>query len=100
MEHLDPALLEGDEVHAALIARDIGAVYRHLRRLGVSQGHIAQLTGQSEEEVSKILRGRRVCDVWVLERIADGLGIPRAWLGVSHGKETVRVPRSTAPSPE
>ena len=34
---------------------------------------IAQLTGQSQSEVCEILKGRRVRDVWVLERIADGL---------------------------
>jgi hypothetical protein len=34
----------------------------------------------------RILKGRRVRDVWVLERIADGLGIPRAWMGLSYGE--------------
>jgi len=75
-------------MRAALTARDIGTVYRHLRRLGISQRHIAQRTGQSQSEVSEIMgRGRQVSNVWVLERIADGLGIPRAWLGVSYGEE-------------
>jgi transcriptional regulator with XRE-family HTH domain len=100
VEHLDPALLQGDEVRAALIARDISAVYRHLRCLGVSQRTIAELTGHSQDEVSEILRGRRVLDVWVLERIADGLGIPRAWLGVSHGPKKEGVPWPTRPSPK
>ncbi|MGH3755668.1 MAG: hypothetical protein ACRDRP_23845, partial [Pseudonocardiaceae bacterium] len=44
--------------------------------------------GQSQSEVSDIMRGRTVRDVTVLERIADGLGIPRAWMrlaGVAGG---------------
>jgi transcriptional regulator with XRE-family HTH domain len=83
---LDPALLD-DEMRAVLAARDIGTLYRHLRRLGISQRQIAQLTGQSQSEISEIIKGRQVRDVRVLERIADGLGIPRARLGVSYGEE-------------
>ncbi|MBV9011683.1 MAG: helix-turn-helix transcriptional regulator [Pseudonocardiales bacterium] len=93
MGPLDRALFEGDEMRAVLAARDIGTVYRHLRRLGVSQRHIAQLTGQSQSEVSEIMvRGRQVSNVWVIERIADGLGVPRAWLGVSYGEEPAEAP--------
>jgi hypothetical protein len=33
------------------------------------------------------LQGRQVQNVWVLERIADGLGIPRAWMGLSYGEQ-------------
>jgi transcriptional regulator with XRE-family HTH domain len=84
---IDRTVLEGADIRAALTARDIGTVYRYLRRLGVSQRQIARLTDQSQSEVSEILRGRRVCNGWVLERIADGLGIPRAWLGVSYAEE-------------
>jgi transcriptional regulator with XRE-family HTH domain len=87
MDSPDPAFLDNDEMRAALAARDVGAVYRRLRRLGVSQRQIAQLTGQSQSEVSEILRGRRVQNVWVLERIADGLGIPRARIGLSYGEQ-------------
>ena len=92
MDPLDPALFEGDEVRAVLAARDIGKVYRLLRRLGISQRNIAQLTGQSQSEVSEILRGRQVRNVQVLERIANGLGIPRARLGVSYGEERAEAP--------
>jgi transcriptional regulator with XRE-family HTH domain len=87
VEPLDPAFFDDDGVRAALAARDIGTLYRLLVRVGVSQRRIAQWTGQSQSEVSEILRGRQVGDVRVLERIADGLGIPRAWLGVSYGEE-------------
>ncbi|MBW0011038.1 MAG: helix-turn-helix domain-containing protein [Pseudonocardiales bacterium] len=86
MSPLDPEFFD-DEVRAALAARDIGALYRLLRRVGVSQRKIAQLTGQSPSEVSEIIKGRQVLNVRVLERIADGLGIPRARLGVSYGEQ-------------
>jgi len=79
-------------MRAALAARDIGTVYRLLGRLGVSQRRIAQLAGQSQSEVSEIRKGRQVRDVWVLERIADGLGIPRAWMGLSYGEQTPDTP--------
>jgi hypothetical protein len=45
MDLIDRRFLEGEDIRAALTARDIGAVYRHLRRLGVSQRYIARLTG-------------------------------------------------------
>ncbi|MGH4011070.1 MAG: helix-turn-helix domain-containing protein [Pseudonocardiaceae bacterium] len=74
----DPAMFEGAEMQAALAARDVTLVYRLLSQRGVTQREIARRTGQSQSEVSNILRGRQVRDVTVLERIADGLGIPRA----------------------
>ncbi len=79
-------------MRAALTARDIGAVYRLLGRQGVSQRQIALLTGQSQSEVSEIRKGRRVRDVGVLERIADGLGVPRAWMGLSYGGQAPDTP--------
>jgi len=92
MGPIDPEFFKGDEMRAALAARDIGTVYRLLRRVGVSQRQIAQRTGQSQSEVSEILKGRKVRDVWVLERIADGLGVPRAWMGLSYGEEGPDTP--------
>jgi len=74
-------------MRAALARRDIGAVYRALVESGVSQRRIAQLTGQSQSEVSEVLRGRRVCGYDVLARIADGLGVPRGWLGLAYDQE-------------
>ncbi|MGH3720914.1 MAG: helix-turn-helix domain-containing protein [Pseudonocardiaceae bacterium] len=92
MGPIEPEFFDGEEMRAALTARDIGTVYRLLGRLGVSQRRIAQVTGQSQSEVCEILKGRRVRDVWVLERIADGLGVPRAWLGLSYGEQAPDPP--------
>lgn len=84
---LDPALLDRPDVRAALASRDVGAVYRLLGKAGVTQRQIAQLTHQSQSEVSAIRQGRQVRDVEVLERIADGLGVPRAWMRLSYGED-------------
>jgi transcriptional regulator with XRE-family HTH domain len=89
---IDPEFFDGEEMRAALAARDIGTVYRLLRRQGLSQRRIAQWTGQSQSEVSEILKDRKVHNVWVLERIADGLGIPRARIGVSYGEQAPQAP--------
>jgi transcriptional regulator with XRE-family HTH domain len=82
-----PRWYERSEARAVLDARDIGAVYRLLQREGVTQREIAQRTGQSQSEVSEILRGRRVRDVLVLERIVDGLGVPRAFMRLTGGAD-------------
>jgi transcriptional regulator with XRE-family HTH domain len=77
---VDPAWFETPELRRILTARDVGALYHALKGFGLSQRQIAQRTGQSQSEVSEILKGRQVRDVTVLERIADGLGIPRSYL--------------------
>jgi len=83
------------DMRRALADRDISAVYRLLRRVGMSQRHIAALTGQSQSEVSEILRGRQVMAYDVLVRVADGLGIPRGYMGLAYDppieSETSRV---------
>ncbi len=86
----DPAMFEGEEMRAALAARDVTLVYRLLSQRGVTQREIARRTGQLQSEVSNILKGRQVRDVTVLERIADGLGIARARMrlaGVAGGED-------------
>ncbi len=70
-------------MRAALAARDIGEMYRTLTNLGVSQRQIATLVGQSQSELSEIIKGRVVKDYRLLERIAEGLGIPRELIGLS-----------------
>ncbi len=76
-------------MRAALAVRDMGVVYRALRDTGISQRQIAQHTGQSQSEVSEIIKGRVVKDYAVLERIAEGLGIPREYMGLSHSATSV-----------
>ncbi len=71
-------------MRAALRVRDIGGVYRLLQRAGVAQRRIAALTGQSQSDVSEILSGRQVISYDLLSRIADGLGVPRGYLGLAY----------------
>jgi transcriptional regulator with XRE-family HTH domain len=66
----------------ALATHDIAAVYRLLQRFGVSQRVMAARTLQSQSEISEILAGRRVVAYELLVRIADGLGVPRGWMGL------------------
>ena len=79
----DPKIWTRPAMRQALAGMDIGAVYRILQAQGFSQQRIAALTGQSQPEVSAILRGRRVIAYLVLARIADGLGIPPSYLGLA-----------------
>ncbi len=79
-------------MRAALAAREVSSVYRLLCRTGVSQRQIAAMTGQSQSEVSEILKGRQVMAYDVLARIADGLGVPRGYMGLAYDEVTaVRV---------
>jgi transcriptional regulator with XRE-family HTH domain len=81
---VNPALWWREDMRAALLARDIGTVYRLiLEATGMSQYRLADLVGQAQSEVSEILKGQRVKDVMVLERIADRLGIPRELMSLS-----------------
>jgi transcriptional regulator with XRE-family HTH domain/tetratricopeptide (TPR) repeat protein len=85
---LSPDVWNEPEMKQALADRDISSVYRLLRRVGISQRHIAALTGQSQSEVSEILKGRQVMAYDVLARIADGLGIPRGYMGLAYDAAT------------
>jgi transcriptional regulator with XRE-family HTH domain len=75
---------EQQEMRDALSNRDVSQIYRLLRRRSVSQRQIAALTGQSQSEVSEILKGRQVMARDVLARIADGLGIPWSYMGLAY----------------
>src|ERR687887_1046079 len=93
---IPPEEWETREMRNALAARDVSTVYRLLRRTGVSQRQIAAMTGQSQSEVSEILKGRQVMAYDVLARIADGLGIPRGYMGLAYdGATAMRVASST-----
>ncbi|GAA1309742.1 helix-turn-helix transcriptional regulator [Saccharothrix xinjiangensis] len=86
---IDPVVWHGREMRQALARRDVGLVYRLLRRVGVSQRQIAACTGQGQSEVSAIANGRQVQAYNVLERIADGLGIPRGYMGLAYSDDAV-----------
>jgi transcriptional regulator with XRE-family HTH domain len=96
-------LLTGATARHALAHRDIAAVFRILRDAGVSQLRIARATGQGQSEVSEIISGRQVQSVALLERIADGLGVPRGWVGLAYAPSLAPepvVPDDAAPEDE
>ena len=97
---IDPALYRQDDMRRILAERDIAALYRLLKGEGVTQRQIAELTGQSQSEVSEILGGRTVLSYDLLVRIAVGLRIPRKLMGLSYGEHSAYGEDSTVASPE
>ncbi len=92
---INPAVWQRPGMRVALARRDIGAVYRMLAEAGISQRQIAELTGQSQSEVSEILRGRQVRGYDLLVRIADGLGAERGWMALAYAEDTCPPPSPT-----
>src|SRR6202008_3434217 len=90
---------EDQEMRNALAAREVSTIYKLLRRKGVSQRQIAAYTGQSQSEVSEILKGRQVMAYDVLTRIAVGLGVPRGYMGLAYDETTAVRVAATADSP-
>jgi transcriptional regulator with XRE-family HTH domain len=88
----DPLSLPG--MRAALAQRDVAVIYKILTRYGIAQRQIAALTGQSQSEISEILKGHQVQAYDVLVRICEGLGIPREAMGLSFGAYPVDSPDS------
>ncbi|OLF18327.1 helix-turn-helix domain-containing protein [Actinophytocola xanthii] len=91
---------EDQEMRNALAAREVSTIYKLLRRKGVSQRQIAAMTGQSQSEVSEILKGRQVMAYDVLVRIADGLGVPRGYMGLAYDEVTAARVAETREAPE
>ncbi|MGH3751364.1 MAG: helix-turn-helix domain-containing protein [Pseudonocardiaceae bacterium] len=86
-------LLTGPTARHALAHRDITAVFRILRDAGVNQRHIARATGQRQSDVSEIISGRRaVQSIDLLRQIADGLGVPRGWMGLAYHRDLTPEP--------
>ncbi|MFI6785161.1 helix-turn-helix domain-containing protein [Micromonospora sp. NPDC050276] len=95
---LDPLRIPEDawshgEVLTALAARDIGGLFRWIASLtGASQSRVGAAVGLEQGYVSRIMAGRKVTSIDVLERIADGCRMPdqaRTTMGLA--------PRQTAP---
>ncbi|MEV6984795.1 helix-turn-helix transcriptional regulator [Sphaerisporangium sp. NPDC051017] len=94
------AVWERPQMRQALASRDIATVYLLLQRVGVSQRRIAALTGQSQSEISEILNGRQVMAYDVLVRIADGLSIPRGYMGLAYDDSSLGVVAVASPGEE
>ncbi|KIR62661.1 MULTISPECIES: helix-turn-helix domain-containing protein [Micromonospora] len=79
---LDPLRIPEDawshgEVLAVLAVRDIGGLFRWIASLtGASQSRIGAAVGLEQGYISRIVAGRKVTSIDVLERIADGCRMP------------------------
>lgn len=88
---------EGRPIHEYLERRDITAVFRFLHARGVSYGAMAALVGISANRAAEIAKGvRQVTAYEVLERIAEGLNIPRAAMGLGRAKDLASAARTLA----
>jgi transcriptional regulator with XRE-family HTH domain len=89
------------KVRRALAERDLAAVLRHFRQYtGASQTTVGSLVGLAQSDVSAIERGvRQVQSVDVLMRIAEGLSIPLALLGLELGIDDHPARRDAPASP-
>jgi transcriptional regulator with XRE-family HTH domain len=86
----DPQVSDNMDLRRAFAARDVSRLYQLLvDTWGYSQRQIAQLTRQTQSEVSEILKGRQVLSYDLLARIADGFGVPRGWMGLAYDESTI-----------
>ena len=80
---IDSAWWRDPRLRPSLAAGDVGALFRWLHAHGWSQMQIANATGQSQPEVSAIMKGREVKAHSVLLRIARGLHIQLGYMRLS-----------------
>lgn len=89
------------DVRTAMRSRDVGGLFELIvRYTGASQGQIGAAVGLDQGYVSRIMAGRRVTSIEVLERIADGCAVPdaaRDELGLA-ARRAVQEPSLEQPS--
>lgn len=90
-------LLATPAARHALAHHHIADLYRVLTESGIPQREIARRTGQTQSAVSEVLAGRQVHQVKLLERICDGLGVPRGWMGLAYTPEVDSAYREGSP---
>ncbi|MFF7941570.1 helix-turn-helix domain-containing protein [Nocardia gamkensis] len=84
-----PAQWESPAMRAALAHRDLKRVFELLQRSGISQREIGRRAGLTSSEVYQVLhRNRRISAYDVLAKIADGLKIPRGYMGLAYDEST------------
>ncbi|WP_039938125.1 helix-turn-helix domain-containing protein [Streptomyces himastatinicus] len=83
---LPPALLASHEWQDACRSRDFARIFRLVKlKAGIYPSRIAALCGMTPSRVGEIMTGRRaLAHIDVIERVADGLRIPGAMLGLAH----------------
>lgn len=80
-----------------LADRDIGTLFQFLSAHGYSRSMIAAQTGLGEHRVSAIAKGRQRVEAYaVLERICEGLCIPRDLMGLGQSAPSADPPWAVA----
>lgn len=97
--NLPDNLWQRPDMHVALAARDLGAVFRLVRQhTGTPQTRIAAATGLGQGRTNEVFNGRRrITGLDVIERCADGLNMPdhaRLRLGIAPAGTTPGETRS------
>ncbi|MEU8630284.1 helix-turn-helix domain-containing protein [Streptomyces sp. NPDC048669] len=95
-------LLAGAAWQEACRARDFTRIFRLVRvKAGIYPSRIAALCGMTPSRVGEIMAGRRgLAHIDVIERVADGLRIPGALLGLAHRPWEIPAPDRTERLPE
>jgi len=98
---LPAALLADAAMIRACRVRDFSTVFTLARRrAGIYPSRIAALCGMTPSRVGEIMSGqRKLAHIDVIERVADGLRIPGAMLGLAHRPWEI-PPRATVTEPE
>lgn len=75
--HVPAGLWARDDLRQVLRRRDIGGLFRLVtQETGTSQTQLGAAVGLEQGYVSRVIAGRKVTSIEVLERIADGLAMP------------------------
>ncbi|MGW7355034.1 helix-turn-helix domain-containing protein [Streptomyces sp. NPDC054784] len=87
-------LLASEAWQEACRARDFARVFRLVKvKAGIYPSRIAALCGMTPSRVGEIMAGRRgLAHIDVIERVADGLRIPGAMLGLAHRPWEIPAP--------
>ncbi|UVN55650.1 helix-turn-helix domain-containing protein [Streptomyces albus] len=83
---LPPELVASPEFRRVCRERDFSQVFQLAKKkAGIYPSRIAALCGMTPSRVGEIMSGRRsLAHIDVIERVADGLRIPGAMLGLAH----------------
>ncbi|TXL90454.1 helix-turn-helix domain-containing protein [Streptomyces sp. IB2014 016-6] len=94
---LPPELLTSPEWQRACQQRDFASVFRLVKaKAGIYPSRVAALCGMTPSRVGEIMSGRRgLAHIDVIERVADGLRIPGAMLGLAHRPWEIPPPAAT-----
>jgi hypothetical protein len=98
---LPSTLLTRPEMVAACRSRDFGTIFTLVKRhAGIYPARIAALCGMTPSRVGEIMTGHRgLAHIDVIERVADGLRIPGAMLGLAQRRWEI-PPAAVVSAPE